>query len=339
MTTDRRDRPIRNLRISVTDRCNLRCHYCMPEKDYVWLPRRDLLEFEEIRTLTSVFADLGVDRLRLTGGEPLIRKDLAELVALVSEESRIRDIALTTNGIYLPEQAQGLREAGLNRVTISLDSLDRARFKALAGRDELDKVRAGIEHAAGVGFDSIKINTVVIRGENDSEVPALLTYGREVGAEVRFIEYMDVGGATAWHGDRVFSRDAILDVVRRHFGSVEPIRKNDSAPADRWRMEDGTVFGVISSTTQPFCSSCDRSRLTADGTWFLCLYARHGIDLRSKLRTGTSREQLREFINTVWSERLDQGAVDRLAMKDRGVLAPGQDLKSNPHLEMHTRGG
>ena len=339
MTTDRRDRPLRNLRISVTDRCNLRCHYCMPEKDYEWLPREDLLEFEEIRTLASVFADLGVDRLRLTGGEPLIRKDLAELVAMLAGEGRIRDIALTTNGVYLPEQAEALRRAGLNRVTISLDSLDRARFKALAGRDQLDKVLAGITHAAEVGFEAIKINTVVIRGENDREAPALLAFARDVGAEVRFIEYMDVGGATAWRRDRVFPRNAILDEVRRQHGPIEPLAENDSAPADRWRLADGTIFGVISSTTQPFCSACDRSRLTADGTWFLCLYARHGIDLRSKLRSGTSPGQLREFISTVWGERQDQGAVDRLALKERGVLADGQDLKSNPHLEMHTRGG
>ena len=332
-------RPLRNLRISVTDRCNLRCQYCMPERDYVWLPRRDILDFEEVGRLVGVFTDLGVERLRLTGGEPLVRRDLPRLVSILASKSQVRDLALTTNGVLLDQQAETLRAAGLHRVTVSLDTLRRDRFRDLTRFDELERVLSGIAAASRLGFSALKIDTVVIRGVNDDELVPLLEFGRHVGAEVRFIEYMDVGGATRWSRDKVVSRQELLDRLERHYGLIDPILEESSAPADRFRIPDGAVFGIISSTTAPFCSSCDRSRLTADGLWYQCLYGARGIDLRGPLRAGASPAELRGLIETVWRSRADRGAEERLALHDRAPLASVDTLRRDPHLEMHTRGG
>ncbi|HEY6928513.1 MAG TPA: GTP 3',8-cyclase MoaA [Thermoanaerobaculia bacterium] len=339
MVTDTFARPLRNLRVSVTDRCNLRCLYCMPEKDYVWLPRKDILDFEEISSLVDVFSDLGVEKVRLTGGEPLVRRDLPDLVRLLAEKPRIRDLALTTNGVLLAEQAKALKSAGLHRVTVSLDTLDPARFARLTRFDEHARVLSGIEAAGAAGFAPVKIDSVVIRGVNDDELVALLELGRRFGAEVRFIEYMDVGGATHWARERVVSRGDMLGTLARHYGPIAPLAEDRSAPAERFRLADGTVFGIISSTTAPFCGSCDRSRLTADGLWYLCLYAARGQDLRGPLRSGATREQLKELITTSWRVRTDRGAEDRLALRDRSPLLPIDSLRRDPHLEMHTRGG
>ena len=335
---DRLGRPLRNLRLSVTDRCNLRCSYCMPEADYVWLPREDILHFEEVERLADVFLDLGVDKVRLTGGEPLLRRDLPDLVARLAARPRIRDLAMTTNGVLLADQVSALKQAGLHRLTVSLDTLRPDRFQALARSDELDRVLRGIDAAAPL-FPGLKIDTVVIRGVNDDELVPLVEFGRERGAEVRFIEYMDVGGATHWSLDHVVSRAEILERLASAYGAVAPIVEETSAPADRYRLPDGTVFGIISSTTAPFCSSCDRSRLTADGLWYLCLYARRGVDLRKPLRAGASAAELRELIGSVWTRRADRGAEDRLAARDRAPLIPLDSLRRDPHLEMHTRGG
>ena len=338
MPLDVLGRPLKNLRLSVTDRCNLRCSYCMPEADYVWLPREDILHFEEIDRLVDSFLDLGVDKVRLTGGEPLLRRDLPVLVARLAAKPRIRDLAMTTNGVLLADHAAALKSTGLHRLTVSLDTLHRDRFKALTRYDELDRVLAGIESAAPL-FPGFKIDTVAIRGVNDDELLRILEFGRERGAEVRFIEYMDVGGATHWSMDRVISRAQILDVVAREHGAVEPIAEETSAPADRYRLRDGTVFGIIASTTEPFCKDCDRSRLTADGLWYLCLYARRGVDLRQPLRGGATPQELRELIASVWTRRTDRGAENRLAARDRAPLIPLETLRRDPHLEMHTRGG
>jgi len=332
-------RPLRNLRISVTDRCNLRCQYCMPEKDYVWLPRRDILDFEELSFLVDIFSDVGVNRVRLTGGEPLVRRNLPQLVRLLASKPNLDDIALTTNGVLLAEQAAPLRDAGLHRVTVSLDTLSPDRFRALTRFDELSRVLAGIRRAADLGFSALKIDSVVIRGTNDDELVPLLEYSRTVGAEVRFIEYMDVGGATRWSRDRVVTRAEILDRLGRHYGPIEPILEESSAPADRFRIPDGAVFGIISSTTAPFCGSCDRSRLTADGLWYLCLYGARGTDLRGPLRGGASRSELRSRIEGIWQSRADRGAEDRLGLLDRAPLLEAGELRRDPHLEMHTRGG
>ena len=335
---DQFQRPLRNLRLSVTDRCNLRCSYCMPEKDYVWLPREDILHFEEIERLVDVFLDLGVDKVRLTGGEPLLRRDVPDLVARLAARPRIRDLAMTTNGVLLAEHAQPLKDAGLHRLTVSLDTLHRDRFQQLTRSDEHDRVLAGISAAAPL-FPGLKIDTVVIRGTNDDELVDLLEFGRRYGAEVRFIEYMDVGGATHWSAERVMSRRQMLEALSAHYGPIAPVQEVTSAPADRYRLEDGLVFGIISSTTEPFCSDCDRSRLTADGVWYLCLYATAGVDLRRALRDGATAEELTRLIASSWEARRDRGAEQRLAERDRAPLIPLATLRRDPHLEMHTRGG
>jgi cyclic pyranopterin phosphate synthase len=335
---DQFQRPLRNLRLSVTDRCNLRCSYCMPEPEYVWLPREDILHFEEIERLTDVFLDLGVDKIRLTGGEPLLRRDLPSLIARLAARPRIRDLAMTTNGVLLAPQARALADAGLHRLTVSLDTLHPQRFRDLTRADELSRVLEGIDAAAPL-FPGLKIDAVVIRGTNDDELVDLIEYGRGRGAEVRFIEYMDVGGATHWTAGRVVSRAEMLARLTAHYGAIAAVEEISSAPADRYRLPDGTIFGIISSTTAPFCADCDRSRLTADGMWYLCLYAPRGIDLRGALRGGASGTELAGIIRAAWEARRDRGAEDRLASRDRSPLIPLDSLRQDPHLEMHTRGG
>jgi cyclic pyranopterin phosphate synthase len=333
---DAHQRPLGNLRLSVTDRCNLRCSYCMPEKDYVWLPRQDILDFEEIEVLVDVFLALGVSKVRLTGGEPLLRRGLPDLIARVASRPGITDLAMTTNGVLLAQHAAALRGAGLRRITVSLDTLHADRFQALARSDELPRVLAGIEAAAALF--PLKLDTVVIRGVNDDELIDLIEFGRRYEAEVRFIEYMDVGGATNWSRERVVSRADMLERLEAHYGGVTPLGRT-AAPADRYRLPDGTVFGIIASTTEPFCASCDRSRLTADGMWYLCLYATRGVDLRKALRDGASQEELSGLIRSTWQARTDRGAEVRLAARDRAPLIPLESLRRDPHLEMHTRGG
>ena len=262
----------------------------MPEEEYLWLPREDILHFEEIELLVDLFLDLGVDKVRLTGGEPLLRRDLPDLVARLARRDGIRDLAMTTNGVLLKGAAEELKRAGLHRITVSLDTLDRERFKQLARFDELDRVKAGLE-AAATCFPGFKMDTVVIRGVNDEEMIPLLDYAGTLGAELRFIEYMDVGGATHWTTSQVFSLSDMLARVADHYGPVTPIEERSSAPADRFRLPSGQIFGIIASTTQPFCADCDRSRLTADGLWYLCLYAARGIDLRGPLRGERARHR------------------------------------------------
>jgi cyclic pyranopterin phosphate synthase len=336
---DALDRPLRNLRLSVTDRCNLRCQYCMPEEEYVWLPRDDVLSFEEMAQLVDVFADLGVDKVRLTGGEPLLRRDLDRLVRLLAANPRLRDLALTTNGVLLAEQAAALHAAGLHRVTVSLDTLREDRFRLLTRRDTHARVLEGIAEVARSGWPGLKIDTVVMRGVNEDELVDLVEFAGGVGAEVRFIEYMDVGGATHWSMERVVSRREMLAGLTARYGAIVPIVEESSAPADRFRLPDGRIFGIISSTTEPFCRSCDRSRLTADGLWYLCLYATRGLDLRGALRAGASRDELLGLIRSTWQGRRDRGAEERLALPERRPLIQIGELRRDPHLEMHTRGG
>jgi GTP 3',8-cyclase len=336
--TDLLGRPLKNLRLSVTDRCNLRCSYCMPEAEYVWLPRQDLLQFEEMSALVDVFARAGVDKIRLTGGEPLLRRDLPDLVRMIASKPGVRDLALTTNGVALAEHAQALRAAGLHRITVSLDTLRPDRFQALTRFDALPRVLEGIDEASR-HFPGLKIDAVVIRGTNDDEIVPLLEFGKRIGAEVRFIEYMDVGGATQWTRERVLPREQMLALLTEHYGPVAAILEETSAPADRFRLPDGTVFGIISSTTEPFCQSCDRSRLTADGVWYRCLYANSGTDLRTPLRAGMSQDEILAMVTSGWEARADRGAEERLAVWHRAPLVPASRLKRDPHLEMHTRGG
>jgi cyclic pyranopterin phosphate synthase len=311
----------------------------MPLEDYTWLPREELLTFEEIGELVTVFTDMGLSRVRLTGGEPLLRRDLPVLVKMLASNSSIQDLALTTNGTLLTEHASVLREAGLGRLTISLDTLRPERFKALVRRDSHAEVLAGISAARAAGFHGTKIDAVVLRGFNEDELAELIEFGRANEAEVRFIEYMDVGGATEWSLDKVFSRAEMLAALKKRYGGIAPLVEDCSAPAERFQLADGTVFGIIASTTAPFCQSCDRSRLTADGLWYLCLYAKHGQDLRKLLRDGASRPDIAAAITYAWKGRMDRGAELRAAQPERGVFVPVEMLRQDTHLEMHTRGG
>ncbi|MGD2135814.1 MAG: GTP 3',8-cyclase MoaA [Gemmatimonadales bacterium] len=341
VVTDRLDRNLKSLRVSLIDMCNLRCDYCMPEEEYVWLPRQSLLTHEEMARLVGVFAGVGVERVRITGGEPLLRRNLPRLVALVRQHARIRDIALTTNGVVLARHAAGLAEAGLDRVTVSLDTLREDRFRQFARRGRLGDVLSGLDAAAAVGLRRTKVNTVVVRGFNDDELYDLLLFGQERDVEVRFIEYMDVGGATRWSPEDVVSREEMLERIADRFGPVTPItlEGDGRAPADRFRLDDGTIFGIVASTTAPFCRTCGRSRITADGMWYTCLYADRGADLRGPVRAGASDDELARVITATWAGRTDRGAEQRLAAEGRGPLYRLEMLRTDPHREMHTRGG
>ncbi len=337
--TDRFHRPLRSLRISVTDRCNMRCRYCMPEAEYVWLPRASILSFEEIDRLAGIFVGLGVTKLRLTGGEPLLRHDLPRLVERLAAHAGVEDLALTTNGILLAREAAALRSAGLRRVTVSLDTLRPERMAEFARSNRHADVLAGIDAAIAAGFEHTKLNTVVIRGYNEDEIGDILAFARERGVEARFIEYMDVGGATGWSMAQVVSQSEILHAVGRRFGPVSPLLESAWAPAERFALEDGTRFGVIASTTAPFCRTCDRGRLTADGTFLLCLYGETGLNLRELLRTGPDNREIAREIAAVWTARTDRGAEERAGLTERGILHRIESLRADPRREMHTRGG
>jgi len=311
----------------------------MPEDDYVWLAQPHILNFEETARLVAVFRTLGVDRVRITGGEPLLRRQLDVLIAMLAADRGLRDLAMTTNAVLLDQHAESLRKAGLRRITVSLDTLQRETFRKLTRRDDLGRVFDGIAAARQAGFEELKLDTVVIAGVNDVELPALVEYARDIGAEIRFIEYMDVGGATRWRPDAVVTRARMLELLRAHFGRIDAMPRADSAPAERFRLPCGTVFGIIASVTTPFCATCDRSRLTADGMWFRCLYAQQGTDLRELLRSGADDAALAKKIAADWRRRNDRGAEHRLRQNNRSILAASSVLKTNPHLEMHTRGG
>jgi cyclic pyranopterin phosphate synthase len=272
-----------NLRISVTDRCNLRCTYCMPE-EVVFMDRAELLTFEEMAHLVSVAVPLGIDKVRLTGGEPLMRRDLPKLVALLAAVPGLKDIGLTTNGILLAEQARALHDAGLRRINVSLDTLNPDRFRQLARRDGLDRVLAGIAAAKEAGFDPVKVNAVSIRGVTEHEVVPLARYARDNGLELRFIEYMPIG-AEAWEREKVYFAHEILEQLGREFGPLVPAADGDPrAPAQQWVYQDGGRVGIIASVSRPFCMSCNRVRLTADGKLRNCLFALTEVDVKQHLR-------------------------------------------------------
>jgi cyclic pyranopterin phosphate synthase len=260
-------------------------------------------------------------------------------VRLLAGNPKILDLAMTTNGVVLAEHAPALRAAGLHRVTVSLDTLRPDRFTALTGRATFAQVLEGVRSVPAAGFTGTKIDTVVMRGVNEDELADLIEFGKTIPAEVRFIEYMDVGGATRWSYDKVVSGAEIVGSLSRRYGRVEAVPRSGAAPAAQYTLPDGTVFGIVSSTTQPFCATCNRSRLTADGMWYKCLYALQGTDLRSPLRAGAPRAELESLVTRGWGARDDRGAELRLAsLSRRPLLQPGA-LKRDPHLEMHTRGG
>lgn len=308
----------------------------MPESKYTWLKRQLILTFEEMARLVSLFQSLGVKRLRLTGGEPLLRQDLPSLVRKFADLG-LEEIALTTNGVLLEKYHAELLAAGLDRFTVSIDAVDEELFAQISQRKNLQDVLNGLHSVAHT--PGLKIDSVVMKGVNHNQLLPLLKLGAQVGAEVRFIEYMDVGGATEWNYGKVFSEAEILESLTTEFGMIEPLEGRGSAPAQRFRLPNGQTFGVIASTTKPFCRTCDRARITADGQLLTCLYSRVGKDLRALLRSEATDDQILQVLSEHWSMRTDRGAEQRLALEGRGPLANANELQENVHLEMHTRGG
>jgi cyclic pyranopterin phosphate synthase len=287
-----------NLRVSVTDRCNIRCFYCMPERDVEFVPRAEILTFEEIERFVRISASLGVRKVRITGGEPLVRRDLDGLVRRLASIPGIADLALTTNGVLLAEQAEALRQAGLKRLNVHLDTLERAKFFEITRRDELPRVLAGIEAARRAGFDSIKINAVAVKGLCESDVVPLAHFGREHGFQIRYIEFMPLDAQGIWDTSRVLRMEEILSLLGEEFGPLEPVPDPDPrAPALEYRFPDGRgSVGFIASVSRPFCLNCNRIRLTADGHLRYCLFAIEETDIKGLMRGGAGDEQIREAI-------------------------------------------
>ncbi|WP_417364339.1 GTP 3',8-cyclase MoaA [Glutamicibacter arilaitensis] len=336
---DARSRPLHDLRISVTDRCNFRCVYCMPKeifgRDFQFRERSELLSFEEIERLARISVSLGVTKLRLTGGEPLLRRGIVDLVAMLSNlrtpEGKRIDLAMTTNGSALPVLAPALKEAGLNRVTISLDSLDDEKFKAINDVNfPVSKVLEAIEVAREVGLGPVKINTVIKRGVNDSEILSLAEHFRGTGNILRFIEFMDVGTTNGWKLDEVLPSAEVVSMINERW-ALEPVTKTEPGEtANRWGYKDGAgEIGVISSVTNAFCGNCSRARVSAEGQLYTCLFAGSGYDLRQLMRDGISDEDLAKALTGHWRKRDDNYSELRAA------LTPG----NRKRIEMSYIGG
>lgn len=313
---DQLGRPLRDLRISLTDQCNFRCAYCMPKEifgpDYAYLPKNEILANEELIRLACCFAQLGIEKIRLTGGEPLLRKDLVPLIGELTQIEGVKDISLTTNASLLPRYAMKLKDAGLDRINISMDGLDPNVFKKMSGgRGDPNAVLEGIAAAQDAGLE-IKVNMVVKKGVNESEVLPMVRLFRKKLITLRFIEYMDVGNSNQWKSEEVFPAKEILNTIAKEF-SFEPIDPNYRGEvAARYRYTDLPVeFGLISSITKPFCSDCNRARLSADGKLFTCLFATKGHDLRALLRSNASDDELTECISRLWQRRKDRYSEER----------------------------
>jgi GTP 3',8-cyclase len=333
---DALNRPMRDLRISVTDRCNFRCTYCMPFEEYKWIERQEVLSFEEIERVARLFLGFGIQKVRLTGGEPLVRKDLHQLIARLSAIDGLGDITLTTNGALLAQQASELHAAGLRRINVSIDTLRPDRFTALTKRGNLDDVLAGLFAAKKTGMAPIKVNAVIIRGTNDDEILDLVEFARSNGFEMRFIEYMDVGNANAWSLQKTVPKSEILEIVNARFPVREVGRAHGSAPAVDYEFLDGAgEIGIIGSVTEPFCSSCTRLRLTADGKLVTCLFAESGFDLKALIRSGASDDELTEQVSKIWAMRTDQYSDMRWQKVRSGAYQPLDHKK----IEMITLGG
>ena len=327
---DRQGRGLTDLRISVTDRCNFRCTFCMPaHKKYTFLPRPQILSFEEVIRISRLFVGLGVRKLRLTGGEPLLRAEIEHLIRGLAEIDGVEDIALTTNAYLLRERAAALVEAGLDRVTVSLHSLDAATFGRINGLDlPLERVLDGIDAAVAAGLGPVKLNVVVIKGTNDHELVDLARFGRDHGCVVRFIEYMDVGTVNAWDPERVVSARQIVDQVAQVF-PLEPVGKvHAEEVADRYRyLDDGGEIGVITSVTQPFCGACTRARLSAEGKLYTCLFGAAGHDLKTPLRDGESDTELEARIRRIWQARDDRYSELRTEALRAGQFVPTEKVE------------
>ena len=331
--TDTQQRPLRDLRISVTDRCNLRCTYCMPReifgKDFVFLPRNELLDFEEIERVARLFVQLGVHKIRLSGGEPLMRHGIERLIEKLAKLTDIDgqpvDIALTTNGVMLAKKAQTLKDAGLSRLTVSLDGLSDETFKRMSdSATSVATVLDGISSAQAVGLRPVKVNMVVKRGVNEHEVIPLLNHFRHTGIILRFIEFMDVGSTNGWRMNDVLTAQEILETIQAHY-PIQAIAPNyNGEVAKRWAFNDGSgEFGIVASVTQAFCHDCSRLRLSTDGKLFTCLFATNGVDLRDPLRRGADDDALRQLITRTWAQRTDRYSLDR----HDGKELPGRKIE------------
>lgn len=336
MLIDAHQRPIRDLRISVTDRCNFRCTYCMPLDEYEWIDKREILTFEEITRLATLFVRLGVEKIRLTGGEPLVRKNLDHLVASLSRVDGLKDLCLTTNAALLAEQIDSLKRAGLKRVNISIDSLDPDRFRRMTKRGDLGKVMDGIFAARAAGLAPIKLNAVIERGVNDGDIIPLVEFSREHGFAMRFIEYMDVGNSNNWTSAKLVTKKEIIDKINARYPLREVGRNQGSAPSVDYEFVDGEGdIGVIASVTEPFCSSCTRIRLTADGKIVTCLFSQLGHDVKARLRSGASDDEIGNFLSSIWQQRTDRYSVERL----QALNTANYDPKSHKKIEMISLGG
>ena len=336
MLVDAHNRPIKDLRISVTDRCNFRCTYCMPLDEYAWIDKKEILTFEEISRLATLFVELGVEKIRLTGGEPLVRQNLDHLVAKLSAIDSLKDLCLTTNAALLADQIQALKRAGLKRVNISIDSLDAERFKRMTKRGDLGKVLDGIFAAKAAELAPIKLNAVVERGVNDDDIIPLVEFSREHGFAMRFIEYMDVGNSNNWTSAKLVSKKEIINKIHARYPLREVGRDQGSAPSVDYEFVDGRGdIGVIASVTEPFCSSCTRIRLTADGKIVTCLFSQVGHDVKTLLRGGVSDSEIRNFLTSIWQKRTDSYSVERL----QALNSANYDPKSHKKIEMISLGG
>ncbi len=339
-TTDRLGRPVRDLRISVTDRCNFRCPYCMPAEifgeRYEFLKREQILSFEEIVRLTTIFTDFGVSKIRITGGEPLVRADVSQLIESLASISGVEDLAMTTNGFLLPRYADDLKRAGLDRLTVSLDALDKDIFSQMSGRPYgPEKVLEGIDAARDAGFSPLKINVVVQRGVNEHTIVDTAEHFRGTGDIVRFIEFMDVGNLNNWEMSQVVSGKEIIETISA-FHPLEPVDANyQGEVASRYRYLDGQgEIGVITSVTQPFCGDCTRARLTTEGRLVTCLFATTGTDLKGPMRNLATDEELSQIIEGVWTNRRDRYSELRSNNTDLAGLASGREK-----IEMFRLGG
>jgi cyclic pyranopterin phosphate synthase len=336
-------RPLHDLRISVTDRCNFRCGYCMPaevfHENYNFLPRSKILHFEEIERLAKIFVDLGVKKLRITGGEPLVRAQLPILIAKLRKIPGVEDIALTTNGVLLPQFADSLKDAGLDRLTVSLDSLDDSVYRQLNGKDTpVEQVLAGIKAAEAAGFTELKINAVVQRGVNDHTLLDLADHFRGTPHILRFIEFMDVGTMNEWDLSRVVPTKELIEKIDGKY-PIEPADPNYKGEvAKRWRYKDGQgELGFITSVTEPFCGSCSRARLSSEGQLIPCLFASEGIDLKTPIRRGTNDDNLRALIAGAWEKRDDR--YSELRTLDTPSYSDSDSKNKNKKLEMYHVGG
>ncbi len=337
MAKDTFQRPLKDLRISVTDRCNFRCTYCMPLDEYEWIERAEILTYEEITRLAALFVGLGVDKIRLTGGEPLLRKNLNQLIGKLFVLPGIKDLCLTTNAALLAPQAAALKTAGLRRVNVSLDTLQPEKFRRMTKRGDLGRVLEGLFAAKNQGFGPIKINAVIEKGVNDDEIIDLVEFARENGFAMRFIEYMDVGNANQWTSAKMVSKKEILGRISARYPLREVGREQGSAPSVDYEFVDGGGdIGVIASVTEPFCASCTRVRLTADGKMVTCLFSQQGHDLKTPMRSGASDQELRDLIGSIWNARADRYSEERfLAMNSGQGYQPDRHQK----IEMITLGG